>query len=439
MPEAVASSQITINSAQAYATNWEHLSDELRRLDLLIRLCLLRERRDRPSDPSTIILDQFRGLVLTDEEIAGLLADADDAHSGDGSSSNDSQERQALIQALARLYDYIDRRLAASRDAGIHLSLPILSRLFHLSRFEEQCILICLAPELDRKYEKLYAYLQDDVTRKKPSVDLALELLCRTMEEKLDARSVFDPKATLLKCRLLQMTDGSPEPALLHRSLKLDDRVVNFLLGFGQMDAQLDPVAQLVQPQSEMNSPLIRHDLRVRLGDFLQWRFSEAERASQNLIFYLYGPYGSGKRVLAESVSRDLGLPLIACDLEKMLNGAAPFEATIRLLGREAVMQPAARCLENMDCLIAEPDKHRASLQALFESIRAFSRLTFLLGAEAWRPQGGLYEGLFIELEMPRLDAGDRKRLWESMLDGRHQFAADVESEEHTSELQSLR
>ncbi|MGH9940715.1 MAG: ATP-binding protein, partial [Blastocatellia bacterium] len=61
------------------------------------------------------------------------------------------------------------------------------------------------------------------------------------------------------------------------------------------------------------------------------------------------------------------------------------------------------------------------------ESIRAFSRLTFLLGAQAWRPLGQLHEELFIELELPRADARDRKRLWESMLNGRYQFAAGVD------------
>ena len=74
----------------------------------------------------------------------------------------------------------------------MYLSLPYLAQLFQLTAFEEHCLLVCLAPELDRKYEKLYAYLQDDVTRKKPSVDLVLKLLCETMPEKLAARLAFD-------------------------------------------------------------------------------------------------------------------------------------------------------------------------------------------------------------------------------------------------------
>ena len=81
---------------------------------------------------------------------------------------------------------------------------------FTLHALRNSVSLICLAPELDRKYEKLYAYLQDDVTRKKPSADLVLNLLCQTLPERLAARAVFHPRAPLLKYQLLQMTDASP-------------------------------------------------------------------------------------------------------------------------------------------------------------------------------------------------------------------------------------
>ena len=58
------------------------------------------------------------------------------------------------------------------------LRLDRLARLFGLSTLDIDILLICLAPELDNRYERLYAYLQDDVTRKRPSVDLVFNLLC---------------------------------------------------------------------------------------------------------------------------------------------------------------------------------------------------------------------------------------------------------------------
>ena len=59
------------------------------------------------------------------------------------------------------------------------LASPRLERLalaFELDPFDQDAFLVCLAPDLDLRYERLYAYLQDDVTRKRPNVDLILRL-----------------------------------------------------------------------------------------------------------------------------------------------------------------------------------------------------------------------------------------------------------------------
>ena len=76
--------------------------------------------------------------------------------------------------------------------------LSWLAHTFDLSPFDVDIILIALAPEFDLRYERLYAYLQDDVTRKWPSVDLVLNLLCPSLEAKLKRRKHFAPAAPLL-------------------------------------------------------------------------------------------------------------------------------------------------------------------------------------------------------------------------------------------------
>ena len=77
----------------------------------------------------------------------------------------------------------------ADAEAVSLLSYPVregsplswLAQTFDLSSFDLDVILITLAPELDRRYERLYAYLQDNVSFRRPSVDLALNL-----DEQLD-------------------------------------------------------------------------------------------------------------------------------------------------------------------------------------------------------------------------------------------------------------
>ena len=62
---------------------------------------------------------------------------------------------------------------------GTTLCLDELVRLFHLTPFDMDTllILICLAPELDLRCERLYAYFQDDMTQKRPGVALVLKRL----------------------------------------------------------------------------------------------------------------------------------------------------------------------------------------------------------------------------------------------------------------------
>jgi len=425
MSQEAPNSQSAIDNEVAYATSWEHLEDELRRLDLLIHLQVLKQRSCQPANP----LDQFKGLVLSEEEIAELLTDVASPLADETLLNTDDAESQTLAETLSKLEYQIEERRAASLKDGVYLSLPHLCQIFHLTIFEEQCLILCLAPELEHKYEKLYAYLQDNVTRKKPSIVLVLNLVCHTMQEKLAARVAFHPQAPLLKYRLLQMTDSSsdgPGP-LLSRFLKLDERIVNFLLGFGQMDARLESIARLVSPQAEFEQVMVAEEVQSRMRSFIRSHFSETRAVRQNVVFYFYGPYGSGKQSLAEAVCHDLGFPLVIGDVGKMLGGQLPFEEIVWLLGREAVLQPAALCLENFDSLLVDDDKYQSQLKSLLEASRTFSRLTFLLGSRTWKPQGLLSEDLFIDLEFTIPDDRARKRLWESYLNEHHQFASDVD------------
>ena len=106
-----------------------------------------------------------------------------------------------------------------------------------------------MAPELRRKYDRLYAYLQDDITRKRPSVDLVLELACETEAERWRARALFSEKAPLLRGGLLRKIADPQSPSGssgLAQFLALDSRVCQFLLGINNLDARLAGLARIV-------------------------------------------------------------------------------------------------------------------------------------------------------------------------------------------------
>src|ERR1041385_8054895 len=132
------------NEVVAYTNSWDHISDELQRLDLLIRLQLLRQRRTQPPNP----LDQFRGLVVTETEVASLLTGSANSAGED----DDKIEEDALVAVLGEIEKEITQRQALSQ--GINLSLAHLNELFQLTPFQQNVLLLALAPQLDRSEER---------------------------------------------------------------------------------------------------------------------------------------------------------------------------------------------------------------------------------------------------------------------------------------------
>jgi hypothetical protein len=174
---------------EGYENSLGHLLEELRRIDLLIRLRVLEFQTKGQGT-----LDEFRGLCIQEEEIDALLAETDPLQA---KMEIEPSQLKLHLDHLAALEARIAEKKVASLREGIVLRLERLKELFQLSSFEVDALLICLAPELDLRYEKLYAYLQDDVTKKRPSIGLVLDLLSPSFEAKLAARQAFAPTAPL--------------------------------------------------------------------------------------------------------------------------------------------------------------------------------------------------------------------------------------------------
>ena len=275
-----------------YENSLEHIADEMKRLDILLHMKVLKHQQ------STQPMDPFQGLIISEAEITALFLDHQlaDAVFTD---SDDVHHNQDLVDMFNQLDTTICQRRNASAAHGIALSLPTLSRLFRLSPFEERCLVICLAPEIGRRYEKVFAFLQDDVTRKKPSIDLVLDLLCATLTEKLAARSSFAPTSPLIYYRLLHITDSpvdNPIP-LISRFLKLDDRIVEALIGSNGLDARLSHVSRLIADTDELDPIVESLEGGSRIQKLINAYFRNPESA-KSLVFYLYGRYGSGRQAL---------------------------------------------------------------------------------------------------------------------------------------------
>ena len=98
----------------------------------------------------------------------------------------------------------------------------------------------------------------------------------------------------------------------------------------------------------------------------------QESRRREPIVFHFSGPYGSGKRLLAQAICHELKSPLLLAEADKMAAGQVPLEEALWLLGREAVLQSAALCIQDFDSLLAD-DKQAFLVKSLLEVTKTFS------------------------------------------------------------------
>ncbi len=404
-----------------YQNSLEHLMAELERIDVRLRLQIKRVRlqAEQPTD------DQFRGLYISEEEIDTLVAGSPVAQA-DASGSDLSNSPEAID--LLRLEEEIAEKKAASLASGMNLPLCELATNFGLSDFEVDTLLICLLPEIDTRYERLYAYLHDDVTRKNPSVNLVLHCRLDGLEKRMSAREAFLPTAPLVAHHFLRLEEDTPSRAqsLLTKSLKIDDRIVNHLLGSGEIDSRLAGHTQIIIPSIGLDSLVLTEQLSRQLVEY-----TSRLNHSTNTVLHMKGPLGAGKKMAAEALCHSCGLPLLMVDVPGLLADSLAPETGIALVIREAKLQKAAICWSGFDHLISEDATKRIWLQRLIRALGDFSLPIFATGEADWHPGNALEGKVFtrIELDNPPYDV--RRRLWGIYLNGHHdQDVSETDVEE---------
>ena len=389
----MATSVVGDAAAEPYCSAAEHLHDELMRLDLLVRGQVVRARHASGDDP-------YRGLAIGEPEVDALLARRIGAPPWDASGVGPSlAEAHALAERMAA---QIERR---SARANVRLPLVELARRFDLDRFDLDVVMIALAPELDLRYERLYAYLHDDVTRKRPSVDLALSLLCRSFDERLAARERFGVSGTLVRHGVVQIGADATAP-LLARALKLDDRIVDWLHGSDQLALPLGRHARRIKPVHAIADLVCAPDVVESVRHLA--------RAPELPWLYLHGPAGGGKRTVAEALAHARARTLLVLDAD-LLEGASDevCESAIRAAAREAVLGD--------DCLLIEhaerwlEGERRASRDALVAAAAMLPAI-ILTGRNAWEPTDTERSRTFVPLAIAAPSSAAQAELWRRAL-----------------------
>lgn len=333
--------------------------------------------------------DLYRGLYISQAEVERLLL----REPGAPTFQSDLQDTEDCLP---------------DPTGGDFSRLAWLQQAFDLSLFDLDLILIALAPELDLRYERLYAYLQDHVSRRRPSVDLSLNLLCSSAAAKLARRVHFAPEAPLIRHGLLHLIPDSDQglSSLLSHYLKLDDQLVRLLLAQTSLDPRLASFCCRTEPNVSLDRWLLATEGQQALVRLVL----EARETRQPLRLYFHGPGGAGQRQTAEVLAGEARVTLLVANLGRTPVASADFEQSLRLLFREAWFQDAMLYLDQLDEL-REGDRD-AAYQYLLDQLTEAPGITILAGSQPWiapsrRPAGVIT----IPFAIPGVE--QRRALWQ--------------------------
>jgi SpoVK/Ycf46/Vps4 family AAA+-type ATPase len=329
-------------------------------------------RRSADPDPA----DRFRGLHISPAQVEALLA-------GPTAPAPPNPEAAALLERIEAEAD-------DAEAAGADLRLRRIARTFGLAELDVELLLIALAPDLDSRFERLYGYLHDDVSRRRASVGLWLEL-CGVEPASAAAWRALAAGSPLVEGRLVVVEE--PDRPFLTRSLRVPDRVSAFLLGADAPDAA---VRELVY-----DCPSGPND------DGLAERLARAIGGGARLAYVRERP-GTAAGPLAAAALRMAGLGVLALDLHRV----RPDEdvgALATLSAREARLAGAGVLAGPLDALGA---RDAAAIRAIAE----LPTTVVLFGPANWDPAWSRQVPYRCDSEAPAPE--ERERLWTAELDG---------------------
>jgi tetratricopeptide (TPR) repeat protein len=384
---------------EAYGSNLEHLRGELELLNARLESEVARWRATHPPESTQ---DQLMGFRLSDLGADVTLASFAQATDGPG----------ALLAPRAALHAERER---AALAAGIPLRLPELARRLGLDDFERAVVLLALAPEIDQRYERLFGYLNDDMSRRCPTVEHALRLFLTGSEGRHARRQTFAEGATLRARRLLRLSDdeGPLPPVWRSRGLRLETRTLGFLLDRDPLAAsepELTPFLESLAGDGSGAAPAVGGEA-VRNG-IAELRDFLAKTPAPAPIVSLDGPDSLLLRQVAAHLAGAGGL--------LVLRGAAvaaagdPEDKVARAL-REVELSGAALLVEEATALRQEG---RPSLALLRLLTAPCSRPRLLAAAAPWPLPEPCLAVPTLALHVPAPDHAARVELWHRALAG---------------------
>jgi len=255
---------------------------------------------------------------------------------------NDRYVAAALCWLRARLEKLPEeeREAAAAMaeaEAACEMPPPFLrlARIFRLTRFEQNILLLCIGMELDTRIPDLCARAQDNPDRGYATFGLALTIFDEPSWDALSAGG------GLRYWDLVEAMPAGVEP-LVAAPLRTDERIVGYVKGVNAPDARLATLMSVRGPQVEELAPS-----QHRFVDEIVGRLLHA--GDPKPLVQLLGTDPESKAAVAEAAAAAFGCQLCAVSAEALAAHSAELDRWAKIWRREQALSRLALYIEAHD------------------------------------------------------------------------------------------
>lgn len=366
-----------------------YLAAEMARLDVFLRKAVAEAEASRTSD------NQMRGLVISKDEI-------DELFSGQTLPA-DSTDFAFYDELYRAAEEAAERALVQAEAQEVVPRLLRLRHSFHLNPFEFDAFLICLAPALDLRYERVFSYLQDDVTLRRPTVNGILNILVGDSPERLRLLPAFLPNQRLVHHHLIRLVQDDADPVpLLGRQLTADESVVAWLLGHYEPDARLRRFFDLHPPAPSAEDQLLAAESWEKLHQAINGQ----------TVALFHGADMGIQLATARLLAAASGLPLMAFDLSLAVAAGVPAREALTIAIRDARLTGAMLFVQGWDVCLSDGPPATDLVKLLFEA----QTPVIVSSEKEWHSQGVERADSILRITLERPTYRQRLAFWEHYL-----------------------
>ncbi|MEO1353890.1 MAG: AAA family ATPase [Cyanobacteria bacterium J06635_15] len=234
---------------------------------------------------------------------------------------------------------------------GSIATLEELCKLFGLSNFERNILLLCASLELDASLASLCSIIQGEPQKTFPTLGLALGLFPDSHW------SALTPRSPLRRWRLIELGKGL---GLMQRPLQLNERILHYLAGINNLDEEL---SSLVEPVRGTGALVPSHQQVV-------WELAntwiETTERNRQPILQLTGATPTTQAEIAWQVCSVLDLKLHSIAGQDVPTTVAALNQFVQLWERDGRL---GRCVLLLDCTETKLEQHGDAIGRLLEQM----------------------------------------------------------------------